>query len=127
MVSHPVDVLQVCDSIWLCIYPTISELSIVHTKREAKLAYNNYKQDCLVKQRHSILYESYMNNVISLLIDTQYEVNNNMNDSPDKTLTLQSNQSNVSEEDSSHGTHANALSDKKCYTHLHKDINYSRS
>ena len=61
-----------------------------------------------------------MNNVISLLIDAQYEVDNNMNDSPDKTLTLQNNQSNISEVDISHGTHVNAMSDKKCYTQGHK-------
>ena len=47
--SHRVDALQVCDSIWLYIYPTISELSIVHTKRESKLTYDNYKQDSLIK------------------------------------------------------------------------------
>ena len=50
-VSHPVDVLQVCDSIWLCVYPTISEPSVLHTKQQAKLAYDNYKKDCLSNQR----------------------------------------------------------------------------
>ena len=126
--SHSVDALQVCDTIWLSIHHTISESSIVHTKREAKLAYENYKQDCLIKQRYCISYESYMNNVISSLIDVQYNVENNMTDTPNKTLTphLLKNRNNVSEVDLSHCTHVNAMSDKKCYTHLHKDINYPR-
>ena len=95
----------------------------MHTKRQAKLAYDNYKQDCLIKQRYGISYESYMNNVILSLIDVQYNLENNMTDTPDKTLT-QKNQNNVSEVDISHCTHVNAMSDKKCHTHLHKDINY---
>ena len=81
--SHPVDALQVCDSVWLYIHHTISESSIVHAKREAKLAYDNYKQDCLIKQRYGISYESYMNNVISSLIDAKY-IKNNMTTAPTK-------------------------------------------
>ena len=42
--SHPVGVFQFCDSIWLCIYPTVSESSILHAKQKAKLPYDNYKQ-----------------------------------------------------------------------------------
>ena len=85
--SHPMDVLRVCDTIWLSIHHTISESSIVHTKRQAKLAYDNYKQDCLIKQRYGISYESYMNNVILSLIDVQYNVEDNITDTPDKILT----------------------------------------
>ena len=114
--SHPVDVLRVCDTIWLSIHHTMSKSSIVHTKRQAKLAYDSYQQDCLIRQRYGTSYEGYMNNVILSLIDVQYSVDSNITDTPDKTLTPQKNQNNVSEVGISHCTQVSAMSDKKYYT-----------
>ena len=67
----------------------ILEAHILHTKQEAKLAYDNYKQDCLIRQRYSMSYESYMNNVISSLIDAQCEVDRNKAVSPNIITTPQ--------------------------------------
>ena len=122
--SHPVDVLQVCDSIWLCIYPTISESHMLHTKQQAKLAYDNYKQDCLINQRYGISYESYMNNVISSLTDAQCQVDRNVANSPDIGPTLLKNRRNGSKVVTFCGTSVSVTSDKKCHTHSHRDINY---
>ena len=74
--SHPVDVLQVCDTIYLCIYPVSIKSHTSHTKREAKLAYDNYNQYCLSYRRYGVSYEIYMNNIISSLIDAQGDVDN---------------------------------------------------
>ena len=61
---------------------------MLHTKQQAKLAYDNYRQDCLIKQRYSISYERYMNNVISLLIDAKGEGDRNVANSYDIASTF---------------------------------------
>ena len=71
-----------------------------------------------------MLYESYMNNVISSLIDAQCEVDRNKAVSPNIIATPQKGEVNGSKIATVYGTSVNATSDKKCYTHRHKDINY---
>ena len=122
--SHPVDVLQVCDSIYFCIYPAGIKSHTLHTKHEAKLAYENYKQDCLSKQRYGMSYKTYMNNVISSLIDGQCEVDNIVASSPDTMPTLYKRESNGSKIATVYDTEANVASCDKCQTYHHRDINY---
>ena len=123
-VSPPVDVVQVFDSISLCIYPPFSEASVLHTKQQAKLTYDNYKKDCLINQRYGVSYGSYMNNVISLLIDAQCEVDRSVTNSPNITPTLHKNQRNDSKVANLYDTSVSVASNKKCHTHSHRDINY---
>ena len=76
-------------SFWLGIYPAVLKLCSTHSKQEATLAYDNYKQDCLSRQRYGISYESYMDHVIDSLIEAQYDTEVNTHSSSDR-LTLQS-------------------------------------
>ena len=69
--SHPVGALPVCDSTEVCIYHTVTRLYNLHAKRQANRAYKNYRQDCFIRQRYGISYESFMNNVINSLSDVQ--------------------------------------------------------
>ena len=69
--SHPVGELILCDSIWLCIYPAVSGAYNTLRKQEGTQVYDNYKQDCLSRKRYGISYESYMNDIIEVLIESQ--------------------------------------------------------
>ena len=110
--SHPVDMLQVCDSIYLCIYPGVYS-HILHTKREAKLAYDNYKQDCLSKQRYGISYETYMNNVISSLIDAQCGSVSSISNTTDTLPSLYRSESNGTKIATVHHSDVKVASDDK--------------
>ena len=102
-----------------CVIVSISDYTVLvlyKTKHEAKLAYDNYKQDCLSKQRYGISYETYMNNVISSLITAQCEVDSIIASSPDTMPTLCMLESNGSKIATVHDTEVNVASGDKCQT-----------
>ena len=122
--SHPVDILQVCDTIYLSIYPASIKSHTSHTKREAKLTYDNYNQDCLSYQRYGTSYETYMNNIISSLIDAQGDVNNMAANSLDTVSNSCKSVDNGSIIAIVHDAGVNVASSDKRQTCQHRDINY---
>ena len=65
-----------------------------------------------------------MNNVISLLIDAQCEVEKSMTISPNIIPMLHKNQCDDSKVANFHDSSVSVAVNKKCHTHNHRDINY---
>ena len=118
------DVFKVCDTILLCIYPLNIDSHTSHAKREAKLAYENYNQDCLCYQRYGTSYKTHMDNIISSLIDAQGDIDNMAFSSIDTMNKLCKYEGNVTILDTIHDPQNNVASKDNCQVCQHRDINY---
>ena len=122
--SHPVGALRVLDTIFLCIYSVSIESDPLVTKRKARLAYENYNQECLSYQRYGVSYEVHMDHIISSLIDAQSHdidmsiTGTNMVDTPDKF------EGNIFTSKASHKSMKFVASKNDRQTCQYRDINY---
>ena len=122
--SHPVGALRVLDTIFLCIYSVSIESDPLVAKRKARLAYENYNQDCLSYQRYGVSYEAHMDHIISSLIDAQSHdidvsiIGTNMVDIPDKF------EGNIFTPRASHKLMKFVASKNDRQTCQYRDINY---
>ena len=55
-----------------CVFTQLSQ-----SRQEATRVYDNYKQDCLSRQRYGMSYESYINHIIDFLIELQPNIDAN--------------------------------------------------
>ena len=118
--SHPVGALYLCDSLWLCVYPAVSKVYNTLSRQEATRVYDNYKQDCLSRQRYGMSYENYMNHIIDSLIESQPNI-----DANDQGFNLELTPPRVKDIDVQVRSPTQLPTDQRLNKKLSRDTNYA--